>query len=94
MSDNTFEIVKSPLTKINNNNNMIKDNLSKLYDKLTKFKNYICEDEDEEYENFYNRLNFYFSNIVAELKLQFYEGMKVYEAKEIQFSYRVAVFIL
>ena len=52
-------------------NTVIQENLSKLNEKLSIIRNDIIDDEDDKYENFYNRINFYFSTIISELKLNF-----------------------
>ena len=39
-------------------NTVIQENLSKLNEKLSIIRNDIIDDEDDEYENFYNRINF------------------------------------
>ena len=57
-------------------NTVIQENLNKLNEKLLIIKNDLIDDEDDEYENFYNRLNFYFSTIISELKLNFLETLK------------------
>lgn len=71
---------------VTNTNSIIHENLVKLYEKMTKLKGSIEEDEDYEYENFYNRINFYFSTIVTELKLNFIENTKVYQQREIEYK--------
>lgn len=61
---------------VTSTNTVIQENLNKLNEKLLIIKNDLIEDEDDEYENFYNRLNFYFSTIISELKLNFLETLK------------------
>jgi hypothetical protein len=56
--------------------------LTKLCDKLEKLKSGNLEEEENEYENFYNRISFYFSNIVTEMKLMLVEKVKEFEIKE------------
>ncbi len=56
--------------------------MSKISEKINKFKNSLIEEDENEYENFYNRISFYFSNIVTELKLSFVEQIKVFQSKE------------
>lgn len=73
------------------NNNLIKENLVKIYEKLYKIKTTLYEEEENEYENFYNRINFYFSNIVTELKLQFVENLKEFQKKELDFNKKLEV---
>ena len=75
------------------NNNLIKDNLVKLTDKLIKIKYLIKEEEEDEYDNFYNRISFYFSNIVTELKLIYVESLKVFQEKEIEYKSKISVII-
>jgi hypothetical protein len=70
---------------------MIRENICKVSEKLNKLKNFLLEDEEDGYENFHNRLNFYFSTIITELKLKFYEGIKVYENIENQLNCRITV---
>ena len=66
------------------NNNVIYENLTKIYEKLFLVKNSFNFDEDDEYEEFYNRISFYFSNILAQLKLKYIESIKVLEEKNAQ----------
>jgi hypothetical protein len=73
------------------NNNLIKDNLIKLTDKIVKIKYLVKEDEEDEYDNFYNRINFYFSNIVTEIKLIYLENMKSLQEKENEYNFRITV---
>ena len=68
------------------NNNLIKDNLLKLSDKLVKIKYMIKVDEEDEYDNFYNRISFYFSNMVNEIKLIYIESLKVFQEKEMEYK--------
>ena len=63
-------------------NTVIQENLSKLNEKLSIIRNDIIDDEDDEYENFYNRINFYFSTIISELKLNFLESLKKSQKNE------------
>ena len=49
---------------------------------MNKIKTSLYLEEENEYENFYNRINFYFSNIVTELKLSFVEHLKESQTKE------------
>ena len=63
-------------------NTVIQENLSKLNEKLSIIRNDIIDDQDDEYENFYNRINFYFSTIISELKLNFLESLKKSQKNE------------
>ena len=65
-------------------NNVIYENLTKVYEKLFLIKNSYNLDEDDEYEEFYNRISFYFSNILAQLKLKYIESIKLLEQKNAQ----------
>lgn len=62
--------------KIFGNNKIINQNLCILYSKLKKFLKHIESKEDEEFELFFNKLNLYFSNIVTEIKLNYFEEVK------------------
>jgi len=62
-----------------------------MNDKLVKIHNYLKEEEDNEFENFYNRINLYYSNIVAEMKLVCVENLKVYQIKEIETDNKLKV---
>ena len=68
------------------NNNLIQENLVKLTEKFIKIKFLMNEDEEDEYDNFYNRISFYFSNIVTEVKLIYVENFKVFQEKEKQYK--------
>jgi hypothetical protein len=65
--------------------------LSKINEKLNKIKTSLYLEEENEYENFYNRINFYFSNIVTELKLSFVENLKESQAKEVELRNKLHV---
>ena len=62
-----------------------------MNDKLVKIQNYLKEEEDNEFEDFYNRINLYYSNIVAEMKLICVENLKVYQIKEIETDNKLKV---
>ena len=63
-------------------NTIIYNNLTKIHDKLTLIQSNLIEEEDEEYENFFTRINIYFSSIVNQLKLNFIESIKSIEKRE------------
>ena len=67
--------------KITDSNNVIYENLTKIYEKIFLLKNTYNLEEDDEYEEFYNRISFYFSNILAQIKLKYIESIKVLEEK-------------
>ena len=67
--------------KITDSNNVIYENLTKIYEKIFLLKNAYNLEEDDEYEEFYNRISFYFSNILAQIKLKYIESIKVLEEK-------------
>ena len=67
--------------KITDSNNVIYENLTKIYEKIFLLKNTFNLEEDDEYEEFYNRISFYFSNILAQIKLKYIESIKVLEEK-------------
>ena len=69
---------------IADSNNVIYHNLTKVYEELFLIKNSYNLDEDDEYEEFYNRISFYFSNILAQLKLKYIESIKLLEQKNAQ----------
>lgn len=64
---------------VTNTNTIIQENLSSLYEKISIMKSDLIDEEDNEYENFYNRINFYFSSIINQLKLNFLEGIKEHQ---------------
>ena len=47
-------------------NTIIYNNLTKIHDKLTLIQSNLIEEEDEEYENFFTRINIYFSSSVSD----------------------------
>ena len=59
-----------------------------------KIKYLVKEDEEDEYDNFYNRINFYFSNIVTEIKLIYFESLKNFQEKENEYKSKIYVFII
>jgi len=61
------------MIKVSNLNNIVED-FTKVYEK---------ENEDE-YENVYNRINIYFNSIINEIKLSYNENMKILYEKDIQ----------
>lgn len=76
------------------NNNFIKDSLLKVTEKLVKIKYLVKDDEEDEYDNFYNRINFYFSNIVTEIKLIYLENLKGFQEKETEYKHRINVDVI
>lgn len=74
---------------ITSNNQVIAENLSKINEKINKIKSSLVDEEESEYENFYNRINFYFSNIVTELKLSFLEKIKEYQNREMEMKNKI-----
>ena len=72
-------------------NTIISDNLNKLFEKLNKIHLNIIEGDDDEYENFYNRINFYFTNIVTQLKLIFVENYKTFQLNESEMLNKINV---
>lgn len=90
--ENTQDIVNNLfLFQISANNSIISDNLYKINERLIKIKNSIIDEEENEYENFYNRISFYFSNIITELKLTFVEQIKKYQEKEVELKQKINV---
>lgn len=63
----------------------------KLSEKLCKIKVQFEEDEEDEYDNFYNRINLYFSNIVTELKLLYMDSSKIFQEKEFEYQRKIQV---
>ena len=57
--------------KITDSNNVIYENLTKIYEKIFLLKNTYNLEEDDEYEEFYNRISFYFSNFLVQIKLKY-----------------------
>lgn len=79
---------------MNANNQIINENITKIYEKLHKLKLSLTEDEDEHYENFYTRISFYFSSIINELKLSFMDNIKTFQQKEEDLNGKLIVTIL
>ena len=65
------------------NNNIILNNLNQIYHKFVLINNSFNNDNDE-YEEFFNRVNFYFSNIIMQLKLKYIESLKEFEERNTQ----------
>ena len=63
------------------NNNIILNNLNQIYHKFVLINNSFNNDDCDEYEEFFNRVNFYFSNIIMQLKLKYIESLKELEEK-------------
>ncbi len=66
------------------NNNIILDNLNQIYHKFVLINNSFNNDDNDEYDEFFNRVNFYFSNIIMQLKLKYIESLKEFEEKNNQ----------
>ena len=66
---------------VKSTNNIIEENLIGLNENLEKIKICLDNEEDKEYEDFYNRISFYFSNIIVQLKLKFIENLEILEKK-------------
>jgi hypothetical protein len=63
-------------------------NVNEILDKFGKFYE---KDDDEEYENIFNRINIYFNNIINEIKLSYLENTKDIIQREIYNKYRIKV---
>lgn len=50
--------------------------ISLINDVIDKFSKFYEKDDDEEYENIFNRINIYFTSIINEIKLSYYENTK------------------
>ena len=66
------------------NTTIISSNISKLCDRLEETKKSLERLDDNEYEDIYNRVQFYFSTIINETKLKFYEQVKEYKLQSQQ----------
>ena len=66
---------------VKSTNNIIEENLIGLNENLEKIKICLDNEEDKEYEDFYNRISFYFSNLIVQLKLKYIENLEILEKK-------------
>ena len=64
---------------VRRDNNLIANKLNNVYHKLVSINNSFINEENEEFENLFNRVNFYFSNIILQLKLKYIENIKKLE---------------
>ena len=79
MSNLNFNSSKNDYN-IDKNNNIL-NNLNQIYHKFVLINNSFNNDDCDEYEEFFNRVNFYFSNIIMQLKLKYIENLKQLEKK-------------
>lgn len=79
MSNLNFNSSKNDYN-IDKNNNIL-NNLNQIYHKFVLINNSFNNDDCDEYEEFFNRVNFYFSNIIMQLKLKYIESLKELEKK-------------
>ncbi len=56
--------------------------LNNIYSIIDKFSKFYEKDDDEEFENTINRINIYFTSIINEIKLSFYENTKELISRE------------
>lgn len=76
------------------NNECISAHLSGVNEKLANFKLNLIEEEESEYDNFYNRINIYFSNMVSEMKLVYFSVSKQFLEKEAKLNDTIRVLLL
>ncbi len=67
--------------------------ISYVNDIIDKFSKFYEKDDDEEYENIFNRINIYFTSIINEIKLSYYEKSKNIIQREKYNVHRIKVSI-
>jgi len=62
--------------KSNKSYENINKKINSISEVLEKFGKFYEKDEEEEFDNIFNRINIYFTSIINEIKLSYYENTK------------------
>ena len=67
-------------------NNIISKNLSKIKNKLNIIKSNLNENEEDRYDQFYCKINIYFTSLINKIRLKYIDALEQYKIKIKQYE--------